>query len=93
MLRFAAANRDPAVFADPDIFDIERRNANRHLAFGRGIHICIGNMLARKELSVAFEEILKRFNGIEIVQTSGQPRHNPHKLLHGLSNLEVVLRG
>jgi cytochrome P450 len=92
MLRFAAANRDPSVFDDPDRFDVERRNARQHMAFGRGLHVCIGNMLARKEVAVAFEEILKRFGDIRLADETHQPRHWPHKLLCGLADLDVVLR-
>jgi cytochrome P450 len=50
MLRYAAANRDPAQYPDPDAFDVERKNARTHLAFGKGIHMCVGNMLSRKEM-------------------------------------------
>jgi len=90
MLRFAAANRDPAVFENPDRFDVERRNARQHLAFGRGAHVCIGNMLARKELAVGFDEILKRCGSMRLAAESRLPRHWPHKLLRGLADLEIV---
>jgi cytochrome P450 len=92
MLRFAAANRDPEVFADPNRFDIRRSNVKKHIAFGRGPHICIGNMLARKELAVSFEEILHRFQTIELAHGASPPQHVRHKLLHGLGNLQIMVR-
>jgi len=66
MLRFAAANRDPAKYPDPDAFDVERTNARTHLAFGKGIHTRAGNMLSRKEMTVAFSELLRRVDDIRI---------------------------
>jgi cytochrome P450 len=59
LLSFPAANRDPAMFADPDKVIIDRKE-NRHAAFGLGIHRCIGSNLARLELTVAVEEFLRR---------------------------------
>ena len=88
MLRFAAANRDPARFDEPDRFDVERRNANAHLAFGRGIHMCVGNMLSRKEMAVAFEELLRRLDRIEIVDEAALT-YPPNMLLRGLSALPI----
>jgi cytochrome P450 len=57
----AAANRDPALFADPDRFDLERANAGRHLAFAHGPHVCVGVHLARLEARAALSILLDRF--------------------------------
>ena len=61
-----AANRDPAVFPDPDRFDLERPNAARHLAFARGPHVCIGMHLARLEAHVAVGRLLARLPGLRL---------------------------
>lgn len=91
MLRFAAANRDPARFENPDAFDVERKNARSHLAFGRGIHMCVGNMLSRKEVAVAFEELVRRLDGFEIVDEAALI-YPPNMLLRGLSALPIRFR-
>jgi cytochrome P450 len=64
-----AANRDPAHFADPHVFDIDR-SPNRHIAFGQGIHFCIGAPLSRAEGEIVFTTILQRLPGIRLVDTS-----------------------
>jgi cytochrome P450 family 142 subfamily A polypeptide 1 len=69
ILLYPAANRDPAVFADPDRFDVERQ-PNPHLAFGFGPHFCMGASLARLELKVMFTELLRRLPDLEL---AGEP--------------------
>ena len=63
-LSYPAANRDPSVFADPHRFDITRKNANKHLAFGTGPHVCLGARLARIQLDALLREILSRIPDI-----------------------------
>lgn len=92
MLRFAAANRDPALFPDPDRFDVARANAREHLAFGRGIHHCIGAALARKELLVAFRVLLERFDDFRLAADAPPPAHKPNVLLWGLAALPLKVR-
>ena len=60
-----AANRDPAVFDDPDRFDVGR-NPKGHVAFGSGIHHCLGAPLARREAVIAFEALAKQFGRLEL---------------------------
>jgi len=80
-----AANRDPEHFADPDTFDIERQN-NKHIAFGMGIHFCVGAGLARTEAQEVFKAILARLPNVRLV--SDKPvwdRHKPNsRMLHTL---------
>ncbi|WP_340312936.1 cytochrome P450 [Rhizorhabdus argentea] len=59
-VRFGAANRDPAQFSCPADIDLQRKNASGHLAFGAGIHLCIGNQLARGEMRLAFQALTRR---------------------------------
>jgi cytochrome P450 len=68
----AAANRDPAVFSDPDRFDPQRR-PNRHLTFGHGLHFCLGSHLARRELEVALAAVLLRLPGLRLAEPGAPP--------------------
>ena len=82
-----AANRDPAVFADPDRFDASR-DPNPHLAFGAGIHFCIGAPLARLELEISVRTMLARFPDLEVVDA----RRRPTFVLRGFERLVVSPR-
>lgn len=62
----AAANRDPAVFADPDTYDVTRDNAREHLAFGGGRHYCLGAALARLEGEVGLRSLYERFDRVQL---------------------------
>lgn len=90
-LRYAAANRDPARFPDPDRFDMGRPNARTHLAFGRGIHMCVGAMLSRREMAVAFTELLRRLTDFRLADGHA-PTWPPNMLLRGLTTLPVTFR-
>lgn len=82
MMRYAAANRDPERYEEPDRFLADRANARTHLAFGRGIHMCVGNMLSRKEMTVAFEELLPRISGITLTDEAAIA-YPPNMMLRG----------
>ncbi len=84
-----SANRDAAVFADPDVFDITRK-PNPHLGFGQGVHYCLGANLARLELRVLFEELLGRFASVKVVEPVEWTRSNRHT---GIRHLVVELQG
>src|SRR5262249_4934593 len=61
LIGLASASRDPSRFADPDVFDVGRADASRNIAFGKGIHLCLGAPLARLEGEIAFETLFRRY--------------------------------
>lgn len=87
-LLYGSANRDPVRFADPDSLDIER-DPNRHLAFGRGAHLCLGNNLARLDMEIVFLTLLRRTRSIELLEN--EPRYRPGLTSRGLESLAVSL--
>ncbi len=85
---YVSGNRDERVFERPDDFIIDRPNVRKHLAFGFGIHRCMGNRLAELQLRILWEEILKRFERIEVV---GEVERSISTFVHGYTALPVVL--
>ena len=88
-LMLAAANRDPEVFADPDRFDI-RRTPNRQLAFGYGMHFCVGAQLARVEGEIALNALLRRFP--DLAPRQSQADWLPAQVLRAQKALPLRLR-
>lgn len=81
-----AANRDPKLFDNPDVFDIDRPNAGEHLSFGHGIHHCIGRPLAMIEARIALRTLAERLPDL---QPAGAPTPGPGFILRGRSSLPV----
>jgi cytochrome P450 len=90
VLVYAGANRDPEVWGDdPDSFDPDRPNLKDHLAFGKGIHFCIGAPLSRLELQLAFEHLARRLVEIRLTDPEHLEYH-PSFVLRGLKRLDVA---
>ena len=85
---YLSGNRDERAFDRPDEFIIDRPDVRKHLAFGFGIHRCMGNRLAELQLRVLWEEILKRFERIEVV---GEVERSFSTFVHGYTALPVIL--
>ena len=90
VMYYGAANRDDAVFDDPDRFNIERKNAKDHIAFGLGPHVCLGQRTANMQLDAAYRKILARFPKI---RWTGDIEIAPNNFVHAISRLEVSLEG
>jgi pimeloyl-[acyl-carrier protein] synthase len=89
LLLIGSANRDPEVYSDPDRLDLARHETS-HIAFGRGIHHCLGAPLARLEGRVAFEMLLERFEDIQLL--TDRPQFKDHVVLRGLETLPIGAR-
>ncbi|MBY4211893.1 cytochrome P450 [Rhodococcus fascians] len=85
---YASGNRDERVFDRPDDFIIDRKNARNHIAFGFGVHRCMGNRLAEMQLRILWEELLTRFENIEVV---GKPEYVQSNFVRGISKMMVTL--
>jgi cytochrome P450 len=85
MLCYASANRDEAVFEDPFTFNIDR-SPNKHLAFGFGPHLCLGQHLAKMEMRILFEELLPKLKSVRL---SGEAKLSESYFVNGLKNLPI----
>lgn len=83
---YISGNRDESVFNAPDRFSVERKNARRHLAFGAGIHRCVGDRLAEQQIRILWEEILARGMRFEL---AGLPQRIYSNFIRGISSMPV----
>ena len=89
VIMFSAANRDESVFECPQAFDPDRPALGNHLAFGKGIHYCIGAPLSRLEGMVALEELSRRIASISLPDSNTFEYH-PSFMLRGLKRLDLA---
>jgi cytochrome P450 len=89
LLSYLSANRDESVFQDPFRFDVRRKNADEQIAFGTGVHFCLGAHLARMELRAFLRELLPRLEEVEI---AGEPEHVKSTFVGGLKRLPIRYR-
>jgi len=85
---YASGNRDERKFEDPDAFIIDRPNARNHMSFGFGVHRCMGNRLAEMQLRILWEELLSRFERIDVV---GEPEYVQSNFVKGYDRMMVQL--
>ncbi len=85
---YASANRDERTFENPDDFVIDRHNARHHLSFGIGVHRCMGSRLAEMQLRILWEELLARFDDIEVVE---EPEYLQSNFVRGYTKMMVTL--
>lgn len=86
---YISGNRDESIFANPEVFDVTRENARRHVAFGYGVHRCVGARLAELQLTSVLNEIVARNISIEM---QGEPDRLSSCFLHGFTRMPVVIR-
>lgn len=87
---YLAGNYDKAKWECPEKIDIDRKGVRNHLAFGRGIHFCVGNQLARMEMRVAITRLLERLQNIRISDKHSAPKFMEHFQIHALESLNVT---
>tara|TARA_B100001741_G_scaffold151425_1_gene125065 strand:- start:649 stop:1080 length:432 start_codon:yes stop_codon:yes gene_type:complete len=89
LVRYASFNRDNEVFHKPEVFDVEREDVGKHLAFGSGAHHCVGAMLARAEMQLAFKILFERIKDIELSRPLSDIPHKPSLYIHQLKELPI----
>ncbi len=85
---YISGNRDESVIDNPDAYIIDRERPRQHLSFGFGVHRCVGNRVAEMQLTIIWEEILKRFPRIDLVE---EPVRTHSSFVHGYESLKVVI--
>lgn len=86
---YLSGNRDESAIDDANEFIIDRKNPRKHVSFGFGIHRCVGNRLGEMQLRVLWEEIMKRYDNIEL---AGEPTYLKSSFINGIRELPVIIR-
>lgn len=89
LLKYFSSNHDETMFEEPMKFDVSRENAKRHIAFGFGNHVCIGQHLSRLEMIIAWEEILDRLDNLQLACPAQELEYMPNILLRGLEEIPI----
>ncbi len=89
LLKYFSSNHDSAMFEDPMAFNVERPNVKRHIAFGFGPHVCIGQHLSKLEMTIAWEVLLERTSGFELAVDPAELEYMPNILLRGMEEIPV----
>jgi len=92
LLSLAGANRDPAVFEEPEIFDVRRKNARRHLTLGAGIHFCLGAPLTKLEMKISLEALVTRYPNMHLAPDEDVPHYETF-IMRAPERLMVDLNG
>jgi cytochrome P450 len=98
LVALAAANRDPQRWEDPNAFGLARPRILEHVGFGRGAHVCVGAPLARAELRVVMQHLIKYTSEIDLVEARHGPPgartldYEPSFIIRGLENVHLVLK-
>ncbi len=90
VIKWAAANRDSAQFPDAAKLDLDRTNSRRHVSFGYGPHICIGNQLARGELRIAISRLLQRMKNFRYARGDASAIRHPHYFSYSVCELHIA---
>lgn len=89
VVSYMAANYDPEKFNDPGRLDIDRKGVRQHLSFGRGLHFCIGHLLAKAEIKIAIEHLLARLPNIRLSPDHPAPDYVEHAFIHAIDAMHL----
>lgn len=91
LLKYFSSNHDESMFEEPMKFDITRKNVNRHIAFGFGTHVCIGQHLSKLEMIIAWEKLLESSSNFKLACDPEELEYMPHLLLRGLEEIPIII--
>ena len=88
--RFASANQDETQFPEASRFNLMRDNLKDQVAFGKGVHHCLGAALSRREMNIGFKVILERMENFRLAEGASEPEFSANALLHGMTGLDIA---